>query len=151
MFFDKLINFYFSRKDKLYFEDCQDWCSTCTSSSDDSDYERWDKEDEVKHNSAAIEERLRMSRPVPASSSLSKSRHITRSTSSAVSKSRKSTGRLQNASHNSANPTIVFFDDRHNFSRPDWLLDPISYNPDSPCHSTTKKSKKKKSKKCAVQ
>ena len=148
------LNLFFRRKDALYFEDGEEWCSTCTSSSDDSDYERWDQDE--SHPAGIPEEMLSRSRPNHASGKSAKSRHLTRSSSSAVPKSRKS-----HHSKKSSRPSpgtlgtspIVFFDDRHNFTRPDWLLDPISFNPDSPCHAPPrdKKSKKKHKKKCVVQ
>merc|ERR1719361_15205 len=64
-----------SRKDRLYFEDGgqQHWCSTCTSSSDDSDYDRWDLDETPTENSqrqnleqiSEISDRLARSRPQP--------------------------------------------------------------------------------------
>merc|ERR1712228_5960 len=124
-----------SRKDIMYFEDGADWCSTCTSSSDDSDYERWDKDEEGPKTNAAIEERLSRSRPNPATKSCksSKSRNLTRSSSSAItsSKSRRSAPKfpVNRAGTTGTSPTIIFYDDRPSFTRPDWLLDPISFNP----------------------
>ena len=136
----------------MYFEDGADWCSTCTSSSDDSDYERWDKDDEGSKNKAAIEERLSRSRPNPSSTSKS-SRHLTRSSSSAIQTKSSSSRRPKFNRSATTGPTIIFYDDRPSFTRPDWLLDPISFNPDSPCHAPPrdKKLKKKHKKKCAVQ
>ena len=140
----------------MYFEDGEEWCSTCTSSSDDSDYERWDQED--SQIPGGMDEMLSRSRPNPASGKSGKQRHLTRSSSSAVPKSSSRSHSHSKKSSRPAHPAtlaspIVFFDDRHNFTRPDWLLDPISFNPDSPCHAPPrdKKSKKKHKKKCVVQ
>jgi len=133
-----------SRKDRLYFEDGQPWCSTCTSSSDDSDYDRWDIDDSSTYGQTeSVEERLARSRPVPNNASSSKS-------SKSAKKNRKKHPKLRHGPATS--PTLLFYDNHPDFQRPDWLLDtpPVTSRNDYPAMYSAKKIKKKR-KKCVVQ
>lgn len=136
------------RKDKLYFEDHADWCSTCTSSSDDSDYDRWDEDPQVAQPQPAL---LAKSRPNPQR--YTKSRQLSRSTSHGAGQGKvKSKGlpKGQNSStlHHPVSE-FIYFDDRYEVRRPDWILDGPIYAPDQPLATSTKKKKHRK--RCVVQ
>ena len=135
----------FSRKDKLYFEDgTQQWCSTCTSSSDDSDYDRWD----LDSNQDTIEDRLARSRPVYKNQKKKSQKGLHTNAqgqlSYSCSKSKMRFNPTKFDPSSSTSPTLLFYDQHPDFNRPAWLLDhPQPY-------SMPKKHKKKR-KKCAVQ
>lgn len=133
-----------NRKDKLYFEDHADWCSTCTSSSDDSDYDRWDEDTSTAGTSV-----LAKSRPNPQR--YTKTRQLSRSTSHGASSSQKKKKPMR-LSGDSSNPVseFIYFDDRYEVRRPEWILGTTMYAPDQPLQTSTKK-KKKHRKRCVVQ
>ena len=140
---------FFSRKDKLYFEDGtqQQWCSTCTSSSDDSDYDRWDLDSEAPES---INDRLARSRPLyksQKSTSKTSKKGLHTNANGELSYS-CSKSKMRNFHPSSAtSPTLLFYDQHPDFNRPNWLLD----HPQPYANSAPVKKHKKKRKKCAVQ
>ena len=142
---------FFSRKDKLYFEDgtqqTQQWCSTCTSSSDDSDYDRWDLDSEA--HSESINDRLARSRPLYKSQKSSTSKKQAGLHTKANGELAYSCSKSKMRNFHPASPTLLFYDQHPDFNRPNWLLD--HPQPYANSNAPVKKHKKKKRKKCAVQ
>lgn len=133
-----------NRKDKLYFEDHADWCSTCTSSSDDSDYDRWDED-----TSTAGASVLAKSRPNPQR--YTKTRQLSRSTSHGANSSQKKEKGMKPSDSSNPVSEFIYFDDRYEVRRPEWILGTTMYAPDQPLSTSTKKKKKRSKKRCVVQ